>query len=489
MWKKKGLWIAIVAVVVACALMLCACGNSQGKSAYELAKENGFEGTEEEWLDSLRGKDGEDGTDGQDGKDGVNGLNGQNGADNQLTVSDYYDAAVAAGYEGTMLDFIRDYLSVTVSEDHSEVIAQNVLATVNVISTFEVRVSSGFGPWAGTTTQQTSSAGSGVFYRIDKETGDAYVITNYHVVYNESSTNETHISDNITLYLYGTDTDSKISATFVGGAINYDLAVLRVEGSELLKNSAAREVVFGDSNNLIVGQTAIVIGNANGDGISATDGIVSVDSEVIQVAISNYEIGAYRVLRVDAAISGGNSGGGVYDANGKLIGIVNAHSTLSTTENMGYALPANVVKYVVENIIDYAQKGEAGGVKKCMLGITLTDNNLHAEYDPATGRTKIVADVTVYEHAATESAEEVKIAETALAYGILQNGDVIKKIAVKKAGSETYTEEYVVSRSFVLTDLMISTRVGDTVKVTYVRGEEEKTAEFTLTEDCIVTLD
>ena len=195
------------------------------------------------------------------------------------------------------------------------------------------------------------------------------------------------------------------------------------------------------------------------------------------------------MLRVDAAISGGNSGGGVYDANGKLIGIVNAHSTLSTTENMGYALPANVVKYVVENIIDYAQKGEAGGVKKCMLGITLTDNNLHAEYDPATGRTKIVADVTVYEHAATESAEEVKIAETALAYGILQNGDVIKKIAVKKAGSETYTEEYVVSRSFVLTDLMISTRVGDTVKVTYVRGEEEKTAEFTLTEDCIVTLD
>ena len=129
--KRKTLIVVVMALAL-CAVLLSACGNKTitGKSAYEIAVENGFEGTESEWLDSLKGTDGRNGT---DGKDGRNGIDGEDGKDNALTVKDYYDAAVENGYEGTMSEFLQEYLSITVSPDNSATIAKNLLSSVSII--------------------------------------------------------------------------------------------------------------------------------------------------------------------------------------------------------------------------------------------------------------------------------------------------------------------------------------------------------------------
>lgn len=471
--KRKTLIVVVMALAL-CAVLLSACGNKTitGKSAYEIAVENGFEGTESEWLDSLKGTDGRNGTDGRDGR---NGIDGEDGKDNALTVKDYYDAAVENGYEGTMSEFLQEYLSITVSPDNSATIAKNLLSSVSIIAQYQLDYGNGM---------ETSAVawGSGVIYKINKEKGDAYVITNYHVVFNRYSKTEGNICDDIGVLLYGSGTiEQLIKATYVGGAMNYDVAVIKIEGSDLLKESSAEAVEFADSNEITVGQEVVAIGNADGDGISATQGIVSVDSETIQVYLADASaVGNFRVIRVDSAINHGNSGGGVFDAEGKLVGIVNAKDDKDTVENMGYALPSNVVKYVAENILHYAnEKGD--GVRKCLLGITVTENNAKAVYNAEKGKTKIVSDVTV-----------ISVEESALASGRLREGDVIKKFVIvdEESGDRTYD----ITRSYMVVDLMLTVREGDKVKIVFERKNEEteeielKEEEIVMTKECIATV-
>ena len=93
---------------------------------------------------------------------------------------------------------------------------------------------------------------------------------------------------------------------------------------------------------MVVGSSAIAIGNAQGLGISSTSGVVSVDSEYITMTAADGKTAvAFRVMRVDTAINSGNSGGGMYDDNGNLIGIVNAKIVYDGVENIGYAIPSN----------------------------------------------------------------------------------------------------------------------------------------------------
>ena len=128
-----------------------------------------------------------------------------------------------------------------------------------------------------TTTKNYAAAGSGVIYQMNRAEGEAFIITNYHVVYDASSNTDNGISDDINVYLYGSEETGKaISATYVGGSLYYDIAVLHVSNSELLKASDSCEAEIRDSDNILVGDNAIAIGNAKGYGISASLGIVSV---------------------------------------------------------------------------------------------------------------------------------------------------------------------------------------------------------------------
>lgn len=157
----------------------------------------------------------------------TNRSNGSNGKDgNDYDINAIYNSAVKAGYNGTFLNFLNDYL------DYDEdLLAKNInkslLSVVSVYSQFTKLQAYIQGGRIVTREVSYSSAGSGVIYSLDKENGDAYIITNYHVVYDVDSLQTNGISENISIYLYGyEDDDNAITATFYGGAMNYDIAVL-----------------------------------------------------------------------------------------------------------------------------------------------------------------------------------------------------------------------------------------------------------------------
>ena len=253
-----------------------------------------------------------------------------------------------------------------------------ILSSVSVISKYSERRD----PTTGKNLGEGVSAGSGIIYRLNKAAGDAYIVTNYHVVFNEAFVKNGQISDDIKIYLYGQEySDYAIPATYVGGSMNYDVAVLKVTNSELLRTSSAKEAVFADSDLITPLERAIAIGNPNGEGIAVTSGIISMTSEYIDLSITSGTTTQYRVIRTDAAINSGNSGGGLFNAKGEVIGIVHARANVSYADNVGYAIPGNLAKAVVENILDNCDGGENRSVLRCLLGIMTTSHDSRAVYD------------------------------------------------------------------------------------------------------------
>ena len=349
--------------------------------------------------------------------------------------------------------------------------SKGLLSAVSIVCNFQANVQQGgWRPGSGsTTTKDYSSEGSGVIYKIDKDEGDAFIITNYHVVYDSSSNSENGISNDISVYLYGSEIEEKaIQAAYVGGSLYYDIAVLRVEDSEILKASSACAVDVADSDKIVVGDSAIAIGNAQGLGISSTSGVVSVDSEHITMTAADgrTEV-SFRVMRVDTAINSGNSGGGLYDDEGNLIGIVNAKIVYDGVENIGYAIPSNVAASIAENIIDYCYGTDTERVQRALLGITVSTSDSKAVYDSTTGLVTIEETVCVYE-----------VTSGSIADGILQAEDVLVSATVNGNTTE-------ITRQYHIIDMMLDVRAGDVVTLKILRGGEEQTVSITITEGCL----
>jgi serine protease Do len=321
----------------------------------------------------------------------------------------------------------------------------------------------------GNSKRQYSSAGSGIIYKLDKEQGDAYIVTNYHVVYDYRSDTINRVSDEITVYLYGQENEKyAISATYIGGSMNYDLAVLKVEGSRVIAESSAMAVSFHDSEDVAVLDAAIAIGNPESKGISATFGHVNVDSEYItMLGADNSSQIKLRVMRIDTAVNEGNSGGGLFNLNGELIGIVNAKIEETSVDNIGYAIPGNVVKYVAENIIEHCDGTEQETMTRCLVGITVSVTDQYTVFESETGRVHKKEGVSVSD-----------ITSGSLAEGVLMEGDVIKSITLR---GTTYT----VDRKHIVIDSMLNARVGDTVTFTVLRGGVEMTLEIEITEAAV----
>ena len=365
--------------------------------------------------------------------------------------------------------------SVIISGENSNIptaSAKGLRSAVSILCKFQTTVQQGgWRPGYGsTTTKEYSSAGSGVIYKMDKSAGDAFIITNYHVVYDASSNTENGISQDISIYLYGSEIEEKaIPATYVGGSLYYDIAVLRIENSEILRASHACQVDVANSDHVVVGDSAIAIGNAQGYGISASSGIVSVDSEYITMTAADGRTGvSFRVMRVDTAVNSGNSGGGLYDDQGDLIGIVNAKIVDEGVENIGYAIPSNVAIAIADNIIDYCYGTNIERVQRALLGITVTASDSKAIYDESTGLICIEETVSVYE-----------ITENSLAEGMLQTGDVLLCATLNGHTTE-------ISRQYHVIDMMLDVRVGDVVSFTVLRDGAEITVEIIITEDCLM---
>ena len=297
----------------------------------------------------------------------------------------------------------------------------------------------------------TSSAGSGVIYSIDKAKGNAYIITNQHVVYGES---------NISVYLYGMHLSAyAIPARFIGGSIGYDLAVLKIEDSEIIKNSYACAINFADSEGIRVFDRVYAVGNSEGNGISATEGIVSVATEDIRIEGAGGNTVDMRVMRVDAAVNHGNSGGGLYDEQGKLVGIVAAKEVSEDIDNMGYAIPSNLVKSVVESILRYCDGTSVTQIRKAVLGITITSR---------VGGAMIDENGKVY---TVEQVEVVEVSKGAVADGKVMVGDIIKSITVDGVKCD-------VTRRYHVTDAMISAKEGSVVVLNLLRDGADISVSF-----------
>ncbi len=175
-------------------------------------------------------------------------------------------------------------------------------------------------------TYPTEGSGSGVIV-----SEDGYIVTNNHVVSG---------GDNITVFL---SDGTSYPANLVASDSESDIAVLKIEAEGLVP------AVMGESSTLRVGDYAIAIGNPLGEFQgSATLGIVSALNREIQVD------GETRTMfQVDAAINPGNSGGGLFDSNGMLIGIVSAKTVSEEVEGLGFVLPIDNVKPVVQDLINF----------------------------------------------------------------------------------------------------------------------------------------
>lgn len=318
------------------------------------------------------------------------------------------------------------------------------------------------------------STGSGVIYKLDGDGASCFIITNFHVVYYNNS-----ISNDISIFLFGMQSgDYAIPATYVGGSAYYDIAVLRVQSSETLsncvKNGSVAAVTMADSDDIMAGQTAIAIG-APGvsdssvlSSIAVTSGVVSVDSEYITMtSVNGVSDVNFRVVRIDTAVNSGNSGGGLFNSKGELIGIVNAKITKSDVENIAYAIPSNVAKAVANNVVDYCYGKSCKSVMRAMMGVTVEVSKLSTIYDKESGVLKSVEEISV------QAVEKGSLSD-----GALVAGDIIKSI---KIGDKVVE----VTRMHHLIDTMLDARVGNEVITTVIRDGAQKEVKITITQDCL----
>ena len=266
----------------------------------------------------------------------------------------------------------------------------------------------------------SQSAGSGVIL-----SADGYIVTNNHVVAGaDSITVRTRDGKSYAANLVGTDPDT-------------DLAVLKIEASGLTP------AVLGRSDDLVVGETAVAIGNPLGElGGTVTSGIISALSR--EVTIDNQTM---TLLQTNAAINPGNSGGGLFNSNGELVGVVNAKYAKEGVEGLGFAIPINTAKPVIEQLI--SQGYVSGRVDTGFTPIDLTDEATAMQYR--------VSRTGVYVYEVTTNTDG------------FQSGDLLLSIDGKDIDSMSDYNAALQGRS-----------VGDQLAVVVLRGNRQLPLTLTL---------
>lgn len=235
----------------------------------------------------------------------------------------------------------RDSL-IEIPEGSVASVAEKVSDTVVEITTEAVVNGSFFGNYI------SEGAGSGVII-----SEDGYIITNNHVI-SGADTIKVRLKD-----------ESEYSATLVASDSQADVAVVKIEAKSL------HAATLGSSEDLIVGQQAVAIGNPLGElGGTVTTGIISALDREVEI-----DGNKMRLLQTDAAINPGNSGGGLFNMNGELIGIVNAKSSGEDIEGLGFAIPIDKAYEVAQELIT---NGYVSG--RPALGVTVAEVKDMSDY-------------------------------------------------------------------------------------------------------------
>ena len=298
----------------------------------------------------------------------------------------------------------------------AQVYAANVNSTVGITTSITTNF------WGF----QTTSAASGSGFIIST---DGYILTNYHVIEGSSS---------ITVSLYdGTTYD----AVLIGYDESNDIAVLKVEADNLTP------VILGDSDSLNVGDSVLAIGNPLGElTFTLTSGLVSAMDREVTLS-SNVTM---DLIQTDCAINSGNSGGALFNLYGEVVGVTNAkYSSSSSSEasidNIGFAIPINSVRSIVESII------EKGYIAKPYIGVGVLD---------------VTAETQLYGVPAGIAVQTVT-ADAPAAQAGLQIGDVITAVN----GTAMTSDE--------LVDFVGACTPGDTLHLSIYR--QGQTLELTVT--------
>lgn len=202
---------------------------------------------------------------------------------------------------------------------------------------------------------EVPSAGSGIIVGENKDY--LYIATNNHVV--ESAT---------TLTIRFSD-DTTASAEIKGTDVSTDLAVIQVKKADIDSGTLSniKVATLGDSSKIKVGSQAIAIGNALGYGQSVTAGYISaLEREVTTQDENSGNSYTNKLIQTDAAINPGNSGGALLNKNGEVIGINSSKYNDTAVEGMGFAIPSNTAKPIIEDLIT---KEQVSDDKAAYLGI------------------------------------------------------------------------------------------------------------------------
>lgn len=323
----------------------------------------------------------------------------------------------------------KDNVTIKVDENASsiaEAVAKKCTDSVVGIRT-TTSVSGFFGG-----TQEQSGDGSGVVY-----TSDGYIITNYHVIADAVSGQNSKID-----VFIGTDGSKSYPATVVGYNISCDLAVIKIN----VKGLTPMEI--GNSDDLSIGQYVVTIGAPGGLEFigSVTYGIISGLDRTVSTNTG------LKLIQTDAAINPGNSGGALLDSNGKLIGINSSKIASVEYEGMGFAIPVNTVKEKCDKII--AREGTAQPYFGVSISSTYTSEVLELYGYPTGAVVSSVADGSPADKA-----------------GIVR-GDIITEFNGTKI--KEYTE---------FGEFLLDCKPNDTVKITIYRSGKYYTVNVKLASD------
>ncbi len=278
-----------------------------------------------------------------------------------------------------------------------------------------------------------ASRGAGIVTGLDKTAGTAIITTCYHVIEN--------YTDEVYILFYGSY--KPVKATTINYSKTYDIAVLKIEDNEV-KASPCAVAEIADSSAVVEGEPAIAIGNPLALGISVSSGIISSPVNIISIeGIST------RAIKVDTPINSGNSGGGLFNSKGQLIGIVNAKLIDEKIDNVGFAIPSNVAIGLTNSIVKNGNAKPRKASLPFTYSILKTGNSIDA----------------------TGKLAQTIIVDTVKASGLvgvgttpnIQSGDVLVSI---KIGEKTT----MIDNLYDLDDQLFGLDNGDVIELTLKRG-------------------
>ncbi|MBS1921024.1 MAG: trypsin-like peptidase domain-containing protein [Bacteroidetes bacterium] len=282
------------------------------------------------------------------------------------------------------------------------------------------------------------ASGSGVII-----SADGYIVTNNHVI--ADGEDGKGVADEITVTLHN---KKMYKARVIGRDPSSDIAVLKIDATGL------PFLLYGNSDNLQLGQWVLAIGYPLSLETTVTAGIVSAKGRSININSRQSDAPIESFIQTDAAVNPGNSGGALVNTDGQLIGINSAIlAPNGTYAGYSFAIPVNIVKKVVNDLIEY------GNVKRGYLGVSYIPSDDDNEQS--------------VKKAGLKDGQGVYVSAVPSDGGAAQAG-------IKKGDVITKVNNVSVASGLEMSAQIVSLRPGDKVKITYVRDGKEYNTNVSL---------